>query len=260
MFSHLLFQTALVSWLGSRRRRISLTAGERKHTGRDRHGDCYENRCDDNSLLKKQGANALNQCGVFMEEPPECLTDSVDLGPQGCSVHGEGFEPCLSSKLDVREYTLEVSDSVSNLSLNFSVVCFRQFSMLPGEVSFNLGFLVVDTRQLRQVVYQLISHSHHCLFEPSQFYSGLGDPRCVDWLIINLPQDGLNLFCALTCAVGYAGEVLEFYVIKVAREGFICLLECFHSGAMQTFPRVTSESQRSSQCICTTHPVPRGQC
>ena len=53
-----------------------------------------------------------------MEESPECLTDSVDLGPEGCSVRGEGFEPCLSFKLDVREYTLESSDSVSNLSLH----------------------------------------------------------------------------------------------------------------------------------------------
>ena len=82
---------------------------------------------------------------------------SVDLGPEGCSVRGEGFEPCLSFKLDVREYTLELSDSVSNLSLHFSVVCFHQFSMLPGEMSFDLGFLVVHTRQLRQVVFQIPS-------------------------------------------------------------------------------------------------------
>ena len=31
----------------------------------------------------KQGANALSQCGVFLEEPLECLTDSVYLGPEG---------------------------------------------------------------------------------------------------------------------------------------------------------------------------------
>ena len=62
--------------------------------------------------------NALSQCGVFMEGPPECLTDSVDQRPEGCSVRGEGFEPCLSFKLDVRDYTLELSDSVSNLSLH----------------------------------------------------------------------------------------------------------------------------------------------
>ena len=74
------------------------------------------------------------------EEPPDCLTDSVDLETEGCPVRREGFEPCLSLKLDVREYTLELSDSVSNLSLHFSVVCFRQFSVLPGEVSFDLGF------------------------------------------------------------------------------------------------------------------------
>ena len=114
------------------------------------------------------------------------------------------------------ESTLELSDSVSNLSLHFSGVCFRQFLMLPGVVSFDFGFLVVDTRQLCQVVCQLISYSRHCLFEPSQLSSGLIDPHGVDWLIINRR---LNLFCALTCAVGYAGEVLEFDVIKVARGG-----------------------------------------
>ena len=132
--------------------------------------------------------------------------------------------------------------------------------MLPGEVSFDLGFSAVDTRQLCQVVCQLISHSRHCLFEPSQLSSGLGDPHGVDWLIINRRQGALNLFCALTCLFGYAGEVLEFDVIKIAREGFIRLLECFHSGATQTFPRVTGESQRSPHCICTTHSVPRGPC
>ena len=37
----------------------------------------------------------------------------------------------------------------------------------------------------------------------------------------------------------------RFWCYQVAREGYICLLECFHSGANQTFPRVASESQRS---------------
>ena len=97
--------------------------------------------------------------------------------------------------------------------------------------SFALGFSVVDTRQLCQVVCQLISHSRHCLFEPSLLSSGLGDPHGVDWLIINRRQGALNLFCSLTCAVGLAGEVLEFDVIKVARKGFIRLLECLYSGA-----------------------------
>ena len=55
-----------------------------------------------------------------------------------------------------------------------------QFLMLPGEVSFDLGFSGIDTRQLCQVVRQLISHSRHCLFEPSQLSSGLGDPHGVD--------------------------------------------------------------------------------
>ena len=56
--------------------------------------------------------NALSQCGVFMEDPSQCVTDSVDLRPEGCSVHTEGFKPCLSLKLDVREFTLELSESV----------------------------------------------------------------------------------------------------------------------------------------------------
>ena len=87
MFSHSLFQTALVRLLGSRNRRTS--TGERKHNCRDCNADCCENRGDGNSLF----TNALSQCGVFMEEPPECLTDSVDLGPEGCSVRREGFWP-----------------------------------------------------------------------------------------------------------------------------------------------------------------------
>ena len=76
----------------------------------------------------KRSASTLSQRGVFIEEPPECLTDSFELGLEGCSVRGEGFETCLSFKLDVREYTLKLSDSVSDLSLHFSVVCFHQFS------------------------------------------------------------------------------------------------------------------------------------
>ena len=47
------------------------TAGECKHKGRDRHADCCQNRCYGNSLLTKQGVNALSQCGVFMEEMPD---------------------------------------------------------------------------------------------------------------------------------------------------------------------------------------------
>ena len=160
---------------------------------------------------------------------------------------------CLSSSMS--ESTLSSFLIRSQISLFISVSCVS--------VSFRCSrarCLSTSDFHLCQVVCQLISHSRHCLFEPSQLSSGLGDPHCVDWLIINRRQGALNLFCALTCAVGYAGEVLEFDVIKVAREGFIRLLECFHSGATQTFPRVTSESQRSPQCICTTRPVPRGQC
>ena len=65
----------------------------------------------------------------------------------------------------------------------------------------------------------------------SSILVSLGDPHGVDWLIIDRRQAALNLFCSLTCAVGYAGETLEFDIIKVAREGFIRLLECLYSGA-----------------------------
>ena len=185
--------------------------------GRDRHADGCENRCEGNSLLTKQGANALSQCGVFMEEPPECLTDSVDLGPEGCSVRREGFEPCLSFKIDAREYTLELSYSVSNLFLCISVssvsVSFRcSRARCLSTTDFRSSILVSFAR------FAISSHSRHCLFEPSKLSSDLGDPRGVDKLIINRRQGGLNLFCATTCAVGYAGEVLEFDVFEVARE------------------------------------------
>ena len=87
---------------------------------------------------------------------------------------------CLSSSMS--ESTLSSFLIQSRISL-FISVCFRQFSgqfsVFPGEVSFDLGFAVVDTRQLYQVVCLLISHSRHCLFEPSQLSSGLGDPHCL---------------------------------------------------------------------------------
>ena len=38
-----------------------------------------------------------------MEEPPDGLTNSVDLRPESCSIREEGFEPRLPFKLDVGE-------------------------------------------------------------------------------------------------------------------------------------------------------------
>ena len=159
------------------------------------------------------------------------------LGPESCSVCGEGFEPCLSFNIDVGQYTLELSDSVSNILLNFDVACFRQFFTLPGEMFFDLGFFIIDTRELREIIPQLISHSSHCLYEPSKLSFGLGDPRSVDWPIFNCRPGGLDPFYAPTCAVGYAGEVLKFTVCKVrtARKDFICLPERLYSEATQTF-------------------------
>ena len=79
---------------------------------------------------------------------------------------------CLSSSMS--ESTLSSFLIQSRISLCISM---SPVSMLPGEVSFELGFSVVDTRQLCQVVRQLISYSRHCLFKPSQLSSGL-PTRC----------------------------------------------------------------------------------
>ena len=199
-----LFQTALVRWLGSRRRRTSpspMSASTRVEIAMPMAVrivamviPCSRNRVRMRSAsVVSSWRSRLNVSRILL-----IWDRRVALFVERASSLA-----CVSSSMS--ESTLELSDSVSNLSLHFSVVCFRQFSMLPGEVSFDLGFSVVDTRQLRQVVCQLISHSRHCLFEPSKLSSDLGDPRGVDWLIINLRQGGLNLFCATTCAVGYAG-------------------------------------------------------
>ena len=89
-------------------------------------------------------ANGLSQRSVFMEEPPDGLRNSVDLGPESCFVRGEGFEPRLPFKLDVGELALQQSHSVSNILLNFDVVRFGQFFAFPGQVLFDFGFPVVD--------------------------------------------------------------------------------------------------------------------
>ena len=104
-----------------------------------------------------------------------------------------------------------------------------------------------------------IAHSRHCLFEPSQLSSGLGDPHSVDWLIINRRQGGLNLFGALTCAVGYAGVCSSSMLSRLLGRVSSACWSAFTAELPRPFT-VTSESHRSPQCICITHPVPRGQC
>ena len=49
----------------------------------------------------RKSANALSQHLVFVEEPPDGLTNSVNLPPESCSVRKDGFEPRLSLELDV---------------------------------------------------------------------------------------------------------------------------------------------------------------
>ena len=106
-----------------------------------------------------------------------------------------------------REYTPEFSDSVSNLSA-------FQCRLFPS-VFDALVRGVFRPRIFGRRYSSASPGSRQCLFKPCKLSSDLGDPRGVDWLIINRRQDGLNLFCATTCAVGYAGEVLEFDVSRL---------------------------------------------
>ena len=113
-------------------------------------------------IATKEGANALSQRSVLMKEPPECLTDSVDLGPKSCSVRMEGSSlACLS--FDIGKVALELSDSVSDIFLDFGVVRFRNLLMLPGQMPFHLGCLIINIRQFREIVDLFIPHSRHCL-------------------------------------------------------------------------------------------------
>ena len=66
--------------------------------------------------------------------PPDGLTNSINLGPESCFVRGDGFEPRLSFKFEVRELALKLFRAISNILLNFGVVRFRQFLALPGQV------------------------------------------------------------------------------------------------------------------------------
>ena len=47
-----------------------------------------------------------------MEDSSECLADSVNLGPESCSVFWEGFEPWLSFYFYVWELSLKILDSI----------------------------------------------------------------------------------------------------------------------------------------------------
>ena len=93
---------------------------------------------------KRVPINSLSQRLVFMEEPPDGLTNSVDLPPESCSILREGFEPRLPFKIDVGELAFKLLHSVSNILLNFGVIPFGQFSAFPGQVLFDFGFPVVD--------------------------------------------------------------------------------------------------------------------
>ena len=61
-------------------------ASRRKHKVRDCHPNCREYGRSSDPLFPKEGANALSECCILMEDSSECLADSVNLGPESCSV------------------------------------------------------------------------------------------------------------------------------------------------------------------------------
>ena len=109
MLFYPLLDPALVRWLESRRwgARRSF-ASESKNKSAYRHANCCMDARDCYPLLVEESLNSLSQHLVFKEELPDSLTNSVDLGPESCSVRGEGFEPRLPFKLDVGEFTFKL--------------------------------------------------------------------------------------------------------------------------------------------------------
>ena len=101
--------TPWLRWLGSRRWGAPhSSASESKDKSAYRHADCCKDARDRYPLFVEESSNSLSQLLVFMEESPDGLTNSVDLGQESCSVRGEGFEPRLPFKLDVGELTFKL--------------------------------------------------------------------------------------------------------------------------------------------------------
>ena len=113
------------------------SASDSKDESAYRHADCCKDARDRYPLFAEESSNSLSQRLVFMENPPDGLTNSVDLRSESCSIRGEGFEPRLPFKLDVGELAFKLLHSVSNILLNFGVVRFGQFSAFPGQVLFD---------------------------------------------------------------------------------------------------------------------------
>ena len=101
------FDPALVGWLWSRRCGAPRSsASDSKDESAYRHADCCKDARDRYPLFAEESSNSLSQRLIFMEEPPDGLTNSVDLRPESCCICGEGFEPRLPFKLIVGELAL----------------------------------------------------------------------------------------------------------------------------------------------------------
>ena len=97
---------------------------------------------------------------------------------------------CLSSSMSASTLSsflirsrISLFISVSSVSVSFR--CSRARCLSTSD--FRSSILVSFAR-----LFANSSHSRHCLFEPSQLSSGLGDPHGVDWLIINRSSSGCS--------------------------------------------------------------------
>ena len=228
------------------------SASDSKDESAYRHADCCKDARDRYPLFSEESSNSLSQHLVFMEEPPDGLTNSVDPRPESCSIRGEGFEPRLPFKLDVGELAFKLLHSV----LNFGVVRFGQFSAFTGQVLFDFGFPVVDGAELREVFSELVPRSRHSLPNFDQFSSGLCDPRCVHWRVINGLQYGFDVFCALSYGISHAGEILQFDCLSVFLGGFplhsgVSSRPLCRASAISPIYKIR-EPQRSPHCIYAT--------
>ena len=235
MLFYPLLVPALVGWPGSRRRhwRTSPT-GERKHECRDRHADCCENAHDRYPLLTEECANALSQRSVFMEEPPDGPTNSVNLGPESCFVHGEGFEP----RFQVRGRRARPKAFSFDLEYLVEFRC-RPFPSVFGAPWPSASRLRISVR--RHLTASPGCYRAHLSFSSwpplLQHLGGLGDPRDVHLRVLDGLQCGLDVSSCPNDVVGRAGDPSARWI------------QCFwggsplHSGA---FPRP----------LCRAHATP----
>ena len=142
-----------------------------------------------------------------MEEPPDGLTNSVDLDRRAALfVERASSLACLSSSMsESSPLSFSIRSriscwiSVSSVSVSFRRSLAKCFSTSDFRSSMALSF----ARLLASSSLDLVMASQ----TPAS--SGLCDPSDVNLRIINGLQCGLDVFCALSCGISHAGKVLQ---------------------------------------------------